>query len=251
LDRNRVDLRWLETDRIEAEHWPALERLLGESERDQAARFRFERDRRAYVAAHALVRTMLSRHAPVAPPDWRFAAGPYGRPEISNGDGIPPLRFNLAHTHGLAAVAVTLDNDIGVDAEALDRPLLTAELAADYFSPAELAALDGLPADRVADALYGLWTLKEAYIKAVGLGLSLPLDSFSVTLDPPSIAFPSSVDGDPAAWLLRRFRPTPSHDVALALRHPRPAAVTVEARAADARTMPHVDPGTGRAYNSR
>lgn len=247
LERDSVEIRWLALDRVGADDWPALERLLDEGERDRAGRFRREHDRRAYIAGHALVRAMLSRCAPVPPAAWRFAANAYGRPEILRQAGTPPLRFNLTHTRGLAAAAVTFEGDIGLDAEWLDRPALTMDLAARSFAPAEIEYLAKIPADRRKDALFGLWTLKEAYVKAVGRGLSLPLDAFAFAMEPLRISFSPPIEDAPDGWLFRRFRPTPSHAMALALRHPEPRRVVVIGRPAGKDLLPGLSMEAGAA----
>lgn len=234
MDRNTVDIAWIAIDTIPDRHWPALLSLLDPGERERAARFHFDRDRHAYIAGHALVRTLLARHGGLPAADWRFETGSHGRPEIApallEAPGVPPLRFNLSHTHGMAAVAVTLENDIGLDVECLHRTGLTLALADRFFAPDEVAQLQGLGPEPLHDALYAFWTLKEAYIKAVGLGLSLPLDAFAFTLDPLSVAFTDRIADTPAGWLFRRLDPGPDHAMALALRHADPASVRVYAR---------------------
>jgi len=217
---------------IGAADWPRLEALLDAEERARANRFRFRHDRESYVAAHALLRAMLSDRIPVAPPRWRFTTNPQGKPEAVMPAGQPRLRANLSHTRGLAAVALTVDHDVGVDVEWRSRDGLTLELADRFFAPAEVAALEAMPAPRLNEGLFAFWTLKEAFIKAVGLGLSLPLDVFAFTLEPLGIDF---VPGHEIAgpWLFRRFRPTEGHAMALALRHPAPSRVTISARPAD------------------
>jgi 4'-phosphopantetheinyl transferase len=231
LDRDTVEVRWLGLDQIEPSHWPELEQTLDVMELARANQFHFERDRKAYVAAHALVRAMLSVHAPQPPQAWRFSTSAHGKPEIVRIAASPPLRFNLSHTRGLVAAAVTIDNDVGIDVEAVDAARLTMELATRYFSAREMEQLRHVPTDRRPEALFAFWTLKEAYIKAVGLGLSLPLDAFAYELEPLSISFSPPLDDDPAAWCLRRLKPAPDHVLALALRHRAPGTVKVDAKA--------------------
>lgn len=224
-------------DRIEPGLWPYLEGLLDEAERARADRFRFARDREAYVAAHALVRTMLSAHAPRPPQAWRFSTDAHGKPEIIRTTETPALRFNLSHTHGLVAAAITIDNDVGIDVEVVDATRLTMDLATRYFAAAEIQHLRRLPPDRRLETMFAFWTLKEAYIKAVGLGLSLPLDAFAYQLEPLAIRFSPPLHDDPATWLLRRLTPGPRHALAVALRHPAPQAVTLRAEAMDPRYL--------------
>ena len=229
LEPHPVSVRWLVPALIPPDAWPTLAACLDAGERARAARFHFAADREAYVAAHALTRVLLSDHAPRAPDGWRFSANAYGRPEILLEPGDLPLRFNLSHSRGLVAVAVTRERDVGIDVEAVDPERLSLDLAAATFAPSEVAYVRSLsPAER-PEALFALWTLKEAYIKAVGRGLSLPLDSFACALAPLSIEFSAIWTDDPAIWRFECLHPIRTHALALAVRHPQPASVMVDA----------------------
>lgn len=229
LAPHAVAVRWLVPALIGPDAWPPLAACLDAGEQARAARFHFAADRDAYVAAHALTRGMLSRHLPRPASGWRFAANAYGRPEIVRAPGDPPLRFNLSHSRGLVAVAVTQALDVGIDVEAVDPARLSLDLAEQTFAPAEVAYVRSLPLAARTEALFALWTLKEAYIKAVGRGLSLPLDSFACTLAPIAIQFSTVWTDDPTNWRFERLRPTRTHALALAVRAPQPAAVAVDA----------------------
>lgn len=237
LDENTVAVFWLSTDLIGPSDWPGLASLLDEAERARAARFHFERDRQVYVAGHALLRGLLSRLVDRAPQDWRFTVDGYGKPEAILRPGEPRLRANLSHTRGLAAVAVTLERDVGVDVEWLERGGSTLEIAERFFAPAECAQLAAVPPERAEPTFFAFWTLKEAYIKAVGQGLSLPLDAFAFNLDsdgqPLGIGFVPPIVDEPSHWLFRRVRPGPAHALALAVRDPRPARLRVTAAPAE------------------
>lgn len=231
-------VRWLPVAGIAEADWPRLSALLPAEERERAQRFHFRRDWESYTAAHALLRgtlTLLAEDAGlrIAPPDWRFSVGGHGKPEPVLPAGCPPFRVNLSHTRGLAAVAVALDRDVGVDVEWLDRTNLTADLADRFFAPAECAQLVGLSPEAEKEALFAFWTLKEAYIKAVGMGLALPLGAFAYTLDPLSIAFDGRIRDEPAHWFFRRLRLTGGHVLGLALRHEAPDRVALDAAPAD------------------
>jgi 4'-phosphopantetheinyl transferase len=219
LGPTEVCVRWLETASIAAEDWPGLAALLDDTERERAARFVFERDRQTYIAAHALVRVTLSRFVDRAPQEWRFTRNGYGKPEAVLPAQEPRLRMNLSHTRGLAAVAVTLGRDIGIDVEWMERRNLTRELGLSIFSGPECEAVARCGEEDLDETLFAFWTLKEAYIKAVGKGLAIPLDAFAFTLDPLSISFFPPLDDDPGDWLFQRHRPTGEHALALAIRH--------------------------------
>jgi 4'-phosphopantetheinyl transferase len=181
----------------------AYDALQTDEERARGARFAFERHRHQHRVTRALVRCVLSRYAPVAPEAWRFEAGGHGRPQIGAPASARGLRFNLTHTDGLVACLVARDLDIGVDAEDATRIVEYVPLARRFFSAEEAAAVanaaEGAPR---AERFFRTWTLKEAYLKARGLGLSLPLAAFAIRTSGEriSIAFEPSIDDDPARW---------------------------------------------------
>ena len=199
----------------------ALNALLSVEERERAARFVRAEDRQSFVLAHALVRTMLSRFAAVHPADWRFTAGPFGKPAISHPTSCAGLQFNLSHTRGLAACAVALNCPVGVDVEAITRQTDCAMLAATVFSPRELAAWRSTPPELRQRNFFRYWTLKEAYIKACGLGLSLPLDAFSFTLredGPPALEIHAPYDDGRDEWHFRELEILSTYFLAVGVR---------------------------------
>jgi 4'-phosphopantetheinyl transferase len=175
----RVDLWYVDFAEIADEQVVGYGDLLDDEERLRRDRFVFERDRRAYAVSHALVRTVLSNYVDVPAAAWRFSANAYGRPEIAGSHADCGLRFNLSHTRGAALLGVVSEREIGVDIEAVERSADCVNLADRYFSPLEVADLMQLPEPRRRDAFFDYWTLKEAYIKARGMGLAIPLDQFS------------------------------------------------------------------------
>ena len=201
--------------------WPersaALLAVLSDDERVKLRRFRFERDRRMYLVAHALLRNTLSCYADVPPEAWQFRPGSHGRPEISA--PATQLRFSLSHTAGLAACAVILERDIGVDVEDRSRPV-AADVAERFFSERERRDLRRASIDHRDGKFLEYWTLKEAYAKARGLGLSLPLEQFSVYPERGGqwrIAFEPPLNDDPARWWLWSSRVGNNHQAALAI----------------------------------
>jgi 4'-phosphopantetheinyl transferase len=202
-------------------HLDAYEALLTPEEQERMTRFLFAGDRRRFLITRAHVRTMLSRYAKVNPTDWRFMANVHGRPEILDRPaGVPDLRFNLSHTEGLIACAVTVGREVGVDVEYIDRRL-THDVAGRFFAPREVVDLRSLPVADQPRVFYDYWTLKEAYIKARGFGLALPLGDFAFHLAPPApvtITFEPSLNDDPATWQFEQAWPTPQHRLGLAIR---------------------------------
>jgi 4'-phosphopantetheinyl transferase len=214
-------------DLVETANTAALDKLdsykalLSKDEHERMARLVFDRDQRAFVITRAHVRTMLSRYAAVAPPDWRFIENVHGRPEILDRPaGTPDLRFNISHTDGLIACAVTIGREVGVDVEHIGRHL-THDIAGRFFAPNEVADLRSLPLQDQERVFFDYWTLKEAYIKARGFGLALPLGEFAFKLNPPhppAITFLPSLDDDPSTWQFMQDWPTPQHRLGLAVR---------------------------------
>lgn len=203
--------------------------LLDAGERERQRRFHFERHRHQYLVSHALVRLALSRYAPVAPEAWRFVPNEYGRPAIVGPEG-QWLRFNLSHTDGMALVAVGRDVDLGADIEDAQRSGETVEIADHYFARSEVQALRALPKERQQARFFEYWTLKEAYIKARGAGLSLPLDQFAFDLVPgqmPRITFDPRMGDVPDVWQFVQHQPSERHQAAVAFRRPRGGPLTV------------------------
>lgn len=197
--------------------------LLSPGERQRLERFHFARHRHEFLVSHALVRTVLSRYAEAPPREWQFETGTHGKPEIAAPQGGPPLRFNLSHTQGLVACGVTLNRDLGVDVENIEREV-SVDLARRFFAPSEVAHLEGLPVAQQQGTFFQFWTLKESYIKARGLGLAIPLEDFAFQLvpgQPPGIAFAPSLVDEPADWqFFQPACPSHRHQAAVAVRCP-------------------------------
>jgi len=226
LGADVIELRHAPVDGIT----PGLLALLSEEERAKADRFMFPHDRDCYVAAHALLRATLSDYFARPPQDWTFVTNAWGKPRVDANDGSGRLSFNLSHTRGWVAVAVALDREVGVDVERIALARADEEVARQLFAPAEFADFQQEPEAGRADAFFDYWTLKEAYIKAVGLGVALPLKDFAFTRDPLRIGFAPTLDDTPSRWLFRRFRPAPDIAMALAARRGQGAEPVVNVR---------------------
>jgi 4'-phosphopantetheinyl transferase len=158
---------------------PGWRSVLSSDEIDRAARFRLEHARRLYIATRLALRFLLARYLGEAPHAIRFRYGSKGKPELAAPAGI---HFNVSHSGGLALLAFSWDGEIGVDVEQIHPLEDMLDIAARFFSAEEAADLMSLPASERVDAFFRCWTRKEAYVKAVGDGLFMPLDSFRVTL---------------------------------------------------------------------
>lgn len=205
---------------------------LSDDERQRHARFFFDGDRQRYLLGTALARWTLSRYVPLPCADWVFAKNEFGRPEIDQRAVSCDLRFNLSRTGGLVACAVTRRRNLGLDVEDHENKNIQVDLAEQFLSPRELADLHALNVDARRGRFFDLWTLKEAYVKARGRGLSLPLDQFSMRFaagQPLAIDFTPEPDDRPDDWQFRLFRPSSRHTMALAIQDPSRERVRVSA----------------------
>jgi 4'-phosphopantetheinyl transferase len=196
--------------------------ILSAEERAKAERFRFARHCRRYIVSHAILRIILGRfYLNVDPHKLEFGQGEHGKPHVANHFPERKLYFNLATSHELALYALTRSDEIGVDVE-FQRELRDAEeIAARYFAVGEIAALRSLPGETKPEGFYNCWTRKEAFIKAVGKGLSFPLDQFEVSLAPGESARIISIEGDADQakhWTLKSLNPGQGYFAALAVR---------------------------------
>ena len=222
----------------EASLFQAYNDLMTSEEQARGRRFRFARHRCQFAVTRALVRTTLSRYSHIKPHEWRFDNNPYGRPEIKASQNSLGLRFNLSHTNGLVVCAVMQDKlkaecAIGVDVENIERKNAAIEIAERFFSEREFADIRNIPEKDRCLRFFDYWTLKEAYIKARGMGLSIPLKQFSFHIThqaPIAISFAPELEDDQRCWQFWLLRPTQRHRVALAVRlkHPRPGQLIVK-----------------------
>lgn len=193
--------------------------LFDPSELQRLDSLKYEHLAEQYLATRALCRTVLSRYADVAPGDWRFRVGPYGRPEIAWPPLKNTLRFNLSNVRGMVVCGVTSQLDIGVDVEDQNRFAMDMSVAEKYFAADEIKALKLLPALQRQDDLLKMWVLKEAYLKATGYGLRLPLNSFSVDLPTMQIEIGVAAEsGYESNWQLGLYRPDDGYWMGVAIR---------------------------------
>jgi 4'-phosphopantetheinyl transferase len=197
-----------------------LRRTLSPDELSRAARFRFPETQRRFTAARAILRDILARYIGREPARLEFGYQPRGKPFLAAGSGAAGLKFNLAHSHGMALCGITLGREVGVDLE-LVRPSLDHEKIAErFFSAAETAALRDLPPELRAESFFRCWARKEAYIKARGEGLAISLSSFAVSLAPGEPPALLSVRDDPSElerWTLVPLPPIAGYAAALAV----------------------------------
>jgi 4'-phosphopantetheinyl transferase len=189
------------------------EATLAEDELARASRFIFPLDRNRFIAARGILRAIFSQYLQRPAAAVEFMYGPEGKPRLRVRDAVCPIRFNLSHSQGLAVFAFSCNREIGVDVEAIRANVTAEEIAERFFSSNELAEFRALPPEQRAEGFFACWTRKEAYVKARGSGLAIPLDSFDVSLTPGTPEGLVSVDSD--RWMLNSFRPADGYAGAL------------------------------------
>ncbi len=198
-----------------------LATLLSEKERERAARFQFDHLRQRFVVSHGALRLILSRYTDEAPEQLRFAYGSFGKPALAFECEV---RFNLSHSEDLALVAVTRGREVGVDVEHVRSVLEIDQIARSNFSFREYAAFCALAQGQKLLAFFNCWTRKEAFIKALGAGLSMPLDQFDVAFAPNENARLLAIAGDEnetTHWSLVVLHPAEGYAAALAVAAPK------------------------------
>ncbi len=223
MKRQRIDLWYVLLDKAAG---PSLEAeyrsLLSADEIRRYERLIPPEARHQNLVSRAFLRTVLTHYAEVEPGGWEFQFSAHGKPSIGRPAGLP-WEFNVSHTRGLVVCAVSRDHEIGVDVERCDHKLDHLGLARRFFHASETAILQDLPREAQRETFFQIWTLKEAYLKACGTGLSTPLDSFAFSLPsdgPPQIAWtvPNRQPAD--EWHFGQLRLVDCYEIALAIRLP-------------------------------
>ena len=212
---------WRAQLELPASQLQRLRDILTDDEVDRANRFVFERDRQRFIAARGTLRSILSRYIPIAPGQLRFNYNPYGKPLLASEFSSYLLNFNLTHSGSMALYAITRGMEIGVDVEQVRSNFEYEEIAERFFSANEAAVLRTVPTEKKLEAFYDCWTRKEAYIKAHGKGLSLPLDSFDVSFapgEPPMLLITRDEPQESSHWTLVDLKPGPGYVGALAVK---------------------------------
>lgn len=197
-----------------------LQQLLSAEEVERAERFYFEADRRRWIVARGVLRALLGHYVESDPSQIQFGYNAYGKPALVGPARGTSVCFNLSHSGELAVYAFTLERQIGIDVEHMRANIDHQEMARRCFSPYERAVLQGLPLEEQREAFYRCWTRKEAYIKAMGRGLSMPLDQFDVSLAPGMPTALLTSREDPQAvnrWSLRELPPEADYVGAVAV----------------------------------
>jgi len=194
---------------------------LSSDERAKAGRYRFARDRDRYVAARGILRNLLSQYTGLEPHRLQFDYSSYGKPVLKHGSVEKELGFNLSHSREITVYAFTGGAEVGIDVEYVRPEMAWTEIAANFFSTEEVQALRRLPLETRTLGFFSCWTRKEAYIKARGEGLSLPLHHFQVSVDPHGPAELLSHFDDRSEmnrWSLQQIIPADGYIAAVAAR---------------------------------
>jgi 4'-phosphopantetheinyl transferase len=206
----------------------ALGQTLAREERARAERFRFAIHRARFIASRGILRDILGRYLRREPRALRFAYNGYEKPSLAEEGVDGPIFFNVTHAEAMALYAFTRLDDVGIDVEQMTSEAKDYEdIAAAFFSLAEVEQLRAVPEEQRQEAFLNGWTRKEAYIKARGLGLSLGLDQFDVALTPgaPAALLATREAGqEPSWWSLHALAPGPGFIAALAVQG-RPSAI--------------------------
>ena len=230
LQANEIHLWRVEPKKIVSSDQTLLaqyQALLTDEEYQKQQRYKFAPDRHNALITRAFVRDLLSYYANIAPEQWRFEKGEKGKPELINAP--IPLKFNLSHTKNMIICTVTLNDDIGCDVENTTRTNDVLVIADRYFSKKETSALFTLPKSEQHSRFFDYWTLKESYIKACGLGLTIPLKDFSFTINKRltesqffnekiQLSFAPQRQDIPNLWRSWLFYPSEEHRIAISIK---------------------------------
>ena len=212
LSQDKIHI-WCSSLDLGVDKLAALQATLSADENARADGFYFERDRNHFVAARGILRDLLGRYLRVPPAEIRFREGSHGKPLLDSARFDTPICFNISHSQGIGVFAFARERELGIDVEQIRESFATDDIAANHFSQAELNELRSLPPEQMAEGFFLCWTRKEAYVKARGEGLAIPLRSFDVSLTPGSPETLTSSDS--RRWTLRSFEPVNGYAAAI------------------------------------
>lgn len=198
-------------------------KMLSDDELDCYNRLQQQEHKLEYLVCHALIRSVLSQYSNQQPSEWRFIYNDHGKPSLLVAEQPQPLKFNIAHTNGMAVCAIAHE-ELGVDVEYHSDNQALLEMADHYFSAKEVEKLEHQTDEQQQLSFFRYWTLKEAYIKARGEGLQIPSSDFSFEfLEADEIIFtpPTGAHTEAADWSFKTFSPAPDYTAAVAVKSPR------------------------------
>jgi 4'-phosphopantetheinyl transferase len=213
---SEVHLWWSALNASEPVNDALATAMLSSDERERAARFHFAHDQHRFILAHGMLRRVLAMYVDRRPQEIRFDYGAHGKPRLADSD----VTFNLAHSHDIVVCAIARGRQVGVDVEHIEPMRDWEQIAAKTFSRAEQEALFALEPDQQLVGFFNCWTRKEAYVKARGDGLAIPLDSFDVSLKPgePAVLLGNRLDASQVGrWALASIEPVKDYVGAIAV----------------------------------
>jgi 4'-phosphopantetheinyl transferase len=200
-----------------------LSALLAPDERRRAEKYYRAVDRDRFIVARGVLRKLISIYLPISPGALQFIYNEYGRPSIADDQNDRNLNFNLSHSNDLVLYAFRLERGLGIDIEYIREDFATLEIAEHFFAKDEVAALRSLPVDQRVKGFFNCWSRKESYIKALGMGVSFPLDRFTVSLAPGDAPALLKVEDDarePDRWMMYELLPGDGYAAAVILEKP-------------------------------
>ena len=205
---NEVAVVWVDVSSMTEADVDDGVRWLPAAERERFRRHRLALAAREFLAGRLLIRGWLEEVSGTPATEWQFSEGERGRPSISHPPA--PWSFNLAHSGGLVACALSLLPDVGIDLEYLDRRPMARDLVRRFCSPAEVADIESRPESERTRRFLTYWTLKEAYLKARGLGIGVQLEDVEFEIDGPrpSINLRGSLEGTDTGWAFALYQPS-------------------------------------------
>jgi len=215
-DEIHLWLAWLD---VEPRRLEMLSALLSEEEKTRAGRFRSHKDRNRFIVARGFLRHVLARYLRVSPERICFRYTPHGKPMLAPISASAEVRFSLCHSQGLALCAVALERDVGVDLERVRFDCAAKEIATRFFSAQEQAAILSLPEPARTVTFFRYWTVKEACLKATGLGLWSGLQGLVIALGEDEarvLRWGKAKPHDEKGWGIKTFEPQPGYTAALA-----------------------------------
>src|SRR5262245_14325273 len=219
LKPGQVDVWYLWPEHVTDEGLHRHAQILSNDEKTRAESFRFERDRHLHLLSKAFVRILLSRYISIDPSVWEFTRNEYGKPAISRPTSAAHISFNISHTRGLIAGVFALNSTVGIDAENHQQQVDALSIAHLYLSATEYSVLCEVAASDRHRRFLEFWTLKEAYAKAQGMGMSMDLSQFTFEIhnETARISFHSQDAAHSGFWKFRLLRPGPEHTAAVAV----------------------------------
>jgi len=220
LDRDEVHV-WRAFLDLTKSRIQTLYQSLSSDEQARARRFYFQKDRNHFIIVHGVLRDILSRYLDIQPAQLCFCYSRHGKPALTKESGGDKVRFNLSRSHGLALYAVACSLEMGIDLERIRPDIAEEQIAERFFSPREVSAIRALPENIQKEVFFNCWTRKEAYIKAIGKGLSFPLHLVEVSISPKESAALLSIKGnqrEASNWSLRDLIPGPGYTAALVVK---------------------------------